>query len=309
MSHSSWDEDHQDLTAIWDGAEENGERVDEACIILLYPTELSHHRRTTLSRDVYLVGREGGVDLALDRSTVSRLHAELRCDDRGNWWVLDQESTNGTFLNERRIEQEKLTDGDQIRFGEVIFKFLTGDNVETAYHEEIYRMAINDGLTGLHNKRYLLDFLEREMASAQRHQRPLTLVMMDVDHFKRINDQRGHLAGDAVLREIARRIKPRMRREELFARYGGEEFAAVLTMTPLAGGVRFAEQIRRLISDEPFLFEDGRFPVTMSLGVATMYNEPNANSDALIKRADDQLYEAKGRGRNQVVPNPQDHTT
>ncbi|MDH3639889.1 MAG: GGDEF domain-containing protein [Gammaproteobacteria bacterium] len=305
MSSNGWD-DNQDHTVLWSGTDVPEGDAEEACLILLHPPGLIRHRRTTLRRDSYLAGRDAGCDLVLDLSTISRLHSELVRDDHGHWWVHDRKSTNGTFVNESRVERECLTDGDQIRFGEVIFKFLTGDNIESAYHEEIYRLAIKDGLTGVHNKRYLLDFLEREIAGALRHQQPLTLVMMDVDRFKRINDQRGHLAGDAVLKEIAHRIQPRMRREELFARYGGEEFAAVLTMTPLEGGVRFAEQLRRLVSEEQFIFENARFPVTMSFGVATMQDEPDINSETLIKRADIQLYKAKHNGRNQVLPDLQE---
>ncbi|MDH3217516.1 MAG: GGDEF domain-containing protein [Candidatus Krumholzibacteria bacterium] len=301
MSSNGWEE-NQDHTVLWSGTDEPETGVEEACMILLHPPDLIRHRRTTLRRDSYLAGRDIHCDLALDLSTISRLHAELVRDDQGHWWVQDRKSTNGTFVNERRVKRERLSDGDQIRFGEVIFKFLTGDNIESAYHEEIYRLAIQDGLTGVHNKRYLLDFLEREIAGALRHQQPLTLVIMDVDHFKRVNDQRGHLAGDAVLKEIARRIEPRMRREELFARYGGEEFAAVLTMTPLEGGIRFAEQLRRLVADEQFIFENARFPITMSFGVATMQDEQDITREALIKRADAQLYKAKHGGRNRVCP-------
>ncbi len=301
MSRDGWDS-NQDHTVLWAGNDQPENGAEEACVILLHPPNLIRHRRITLRRDNYVAGRDNQCDLALDLSTISRLHAELVRDDHGHWWVHDQKSTNGTFVNDRRVERERLTDGDQIRFGEVIFKFLTGDNIESAYHEEIYRLAIKDGLTGVHNKRYLLDFLEREMAGAVRHQQPLTLVLMDVDRFKRINDQRGHLAGDAVLKEIARRIQPRMRREELFARYGGEEFAAVLTMTPLAGGIRFAEQLRRLIAGEQFIFENARFPVTMSFGVATTQDEQDITSVELIKRADAELYKAKHSGRNRVSP-------
>ncbi len=300
MSRDGWE--NQDHTVLFSGTGEPEYEGDEACVILLHPADLIRQRRITLRRDSYIVGRDTSCNLSLDLNTISRLHAELVRDDHGHWSVHDHNSTNGTFVNDRRVARERLTDGDQIRFGEVIFKFLTGDNIESAYHEEIYRLAIKDGLTGVHNKRYLLDFLEREMAGALRHQQPLSLVLMDIDHFKRINDQRGHLAGDAVLKEIARRIQSRIRREELFARYGGEEFAAVLTMTPLEGAIRFAEQLRRMVADEQFIFDNARFPVTASLGVATTQGEPDMTSEALIKRADAQLYTAKRSGRNRVEP-------
>ncbi len=273
----------------------------QACIILLHPPGPDIGRRTPLEGQSYVFGREADADLVIARNSVSRRHAQLARDDNG-WFVEDLGSTNGSFVNEERVQRQYLRDGDQLRFGDTIFKFLSGTNVEAAYHEEIYRMTIVDGLTGVHNKRYFLDFLEREIASCHRHGHPISLVMFDLDHFKSVNDERGHLAGDAVLKEMSARIKGRIRREDLFARYGGEEFAAVLTVTPLDGAIRFAEQVRGLIADTPFEFEGERFAVTVSAGVATVHGETEIDAEALIKRADDNLYEAKRRGRNCSVP-------
>ena len=163
-------------------------------------------------------------------------------------------------------------------------------------------MTILDGLTGVHNKRYFLEFLEREIAVCQRHGHPLTLVMFDVDHFKRINDTHGHLAGDAVLKDLTARIRPRIRREDLFARYGGEEFACVLPSTALPGGVVFAEQLRTIIEGRPCPFEDQRIAYTISIGVTTLHRETGVDTASLIRRADENLYAAKRTGRNRVVP-------
>jgi len=232
---------------------------------------------------------------------VSRQHSTLSVDDAGDWWLSDLGSTNGTFINEEKIDRRKLADGDQIRFGDAIFKFLSGQNIESAYHEEIYRMTILDGLTGIHNKRYFLEFLEREIAVASRHRHPLALVMFDVDHFKKVNDQRGHLAGDAVLKELCNRIKARVRREDLFARYGGEEFAFVLCSTGLEGGILLAEQLRVLIAEKPATFDGESIPFTISLGVAAV-ESTTKDAASLIKAADERLYEAKRGGRNRVVP-------
>src|SRR2546421_13129235 len=115
----------------------------------------------------------------------------------------------------------KLKDGDYLRVGNWIFRYLTGGNVEAEYHEEIYRLAIIDALTGIHNKRYLSEFLDREVARSIRHGRPLAVVLFDIDHFKTINDTMGHLGGDFLLRELVARLKGKVRREDLFARYGG----------------------------------------------------------------------------------------
>ncbi len=276
----------------------------EACLIVLHPPGPEIGRRTPLVRNEYVVGRDADADLVISRSAVSRQHARIECDGDGVWWAIDLGSTNGTFVNEQRIKRSRLADRDQIRFGDAIVKFLSGANVESAYHEEIYRMTILDGLTGIHNKRYLLEFLERELAGAKRHGHPLSLVMFDLDFFKQVNDQHGHLAGDHVLKEVASRIRGRIRREDLFARYGGEEFAVVLASTGLDGAVTMAEHLRRLVSDRPVIFDGNPLAVTVSLGVACADGEPNVDVDGLIKRADDNLYAAKHAGRNRVVPPP-----
>ena len=275
----------------------------EACLVNLHPPGPDIGRRIPLTNSQYIVGRDSEAGLVVSRSSVSRNHARLFIDDEGNWWVEDLNSTNGTFVNEQRIRSQQMSDADQVRFGDAIYKFLAGTNIESAYHEAIHNMAIQDGMTGIHNKRFFMEFLEREIAVASRHGHPLTLVMFDVDHFKKVNDSFGHLAGDAVLKDLSMRIRPRIRREDLFARYGGEEFACVLPSTPLPGGIVFADQLRSLVETKPCSFEDKQIPFTISLGVTTLHRETGVDPAGLIKRADDNLYAAKRGGRNRVVPN------
>jgi len=274
----------------------------DACLVNLHPPGPDIGRRIPLVNSQYIVGRDSDAGLVVSRSSVSRSHARLYIDDDGNWWVEDLNSTNGTFVNEQRIRAQLLSDSDQVRFGDAIYKFLSGSNIESAYHEAIHNMAIQDGMTGIHNKRFFMEFLEREIAVASRHGHPLTLVMFDVDHFKKVNDSHGHLAGDAVLKDLSQRIRPRIRREDLFARYGGEEFACVLPSTALPGGIVFAEHLRTLIEERPTAFEDKVIPFTISLGVTTLHRENGVDPAALIKRADENLYSAKRGGRNRVVP-------
>ena len=278
----------------------------DACLVNLHPPGPDIGRRIPLLDRQYIVGRDSEAGFVVSRSSVSRQHARLYGDDDGQWWVEDLNSTNGTFVNEVRIKHQRLTDSDQVRFGDAIYKFLSGSNIESAYHEAIHNMAIQDGMTGIHNKRYFLEFLEREIAVATRHGHPLTLVMFDVDHFKKINDTFGHLAGDAVLKDLAGRIRPRIRREDLFARYGGEEFACVLPSTALGGGIVFGEHLRTIIEERPCCFEDKQINFTISVGVTTMHRETGVDPQTLIKRADENLYAAKRGGRNRVVPSLQD---
>jgi two-component system, cell cycle response regulator len=157
-----------------------------------------------------------------------------------------------------------------------------------------------DGLTQISNKRFFVETLEREIARAHRYQRALSLVMFDLDHFKKINDTYGHLAGDYVLKQLASAVKLKIRREDLFARYGGEEFAIVLPEIPLAAALTFAEKVRQLVEHQEFRFENTPIDVTISMGVAGV-SENVREVDALVKLADDRLYAAKAAGRNQVL--------
>jgi two-component system cell cycle response regulator len=287
-------------------ADEKKPPTGDACLVNLHPPGPDIGKRVPLLNAQYIVGRDSEAAFVVSRSSVSRQHARLYLDSNGAWWVEDLNSTNGTFVNETRVKSSILTDADQVRFGDAIYKFLSGSNIESAYHEAIHNMAIQDGMTGIHNKRYFVEFLEREIAVCVRHGHPLTLVMFDVDHFKKVNDTSGHLAGDAVLKDLTSRIKPRIRREDLFARYGGEEFACVLPSTALPGGIVFAEHLRTLIEERPTRFDNQDISFTISLGVTTLHRETGVDPSMLIQRADENLYTAKRSGRNKVVPSLQD---
>jgi diguanylate cyclase (GGDEF)-like protein len=196
------------------------------------------------------------------------------------------------------VREAILRTNDRTKIGPTILKYLSGADAEAKYHEEIYRMTIVDGLTQIHNKRYLFESLEREIIRARRHDRPLSLLMFDIDFFKRINDHYGHLAGDYVLRELSDVVQSRIRRDEVFARYGGEEFVIVLPETPMDGASALAENVREKVAGHPFAFQGESIPVTISIGCALV--RENDTATELIQRADEKLYEAKRGGRNRV---------
>src|SRR5258706_9073520 len=264
---------------------------EEAVLVLIYPPGSELGKRYELAGTAEVViGRGADCDIQVDRDSVSRRHAKV-VRERDTWQVADLGSTNGSYVNDSQITQCSLRDGDLLKIGNAIFKFLVGGNIESSYHEEIYRMTIVDGLTQVYNKRYFIENLEKEIPRCTRHQRPLSLLMFDIDHFKKINDDHGHLTGDFVLRELARRVKTRVRKEEVFARYGGEEFAVVLPETSREQAAKVGEDIRRLVAADSFDFEGDHIVVTISVGVGTTANEIAA--DAFIKVADDNLYKAK----------------
>jgi two-component system cell cycle response regulator len=273
----------------------------DACLVKIYPPGPGMGARFLLADRPVVIGRGNDCDIRLNDHSVSRIHARVELTS-GGFRASDLQSTNGTFINDQPAANSGLSDGDYLRVGSSIFRFLSGGNVEAEYHEEIYRLAISDALTEVHNHRYLIEFLEREVARSVRHHRPLALVLIDIDFFKAINDQLGHLAGDYALRELAGIVKTSVRKEELFARYGGEEFALVLPETPLDEARNAAERLRAAVEAHPFRYDDQPFSLTISLGgtVTEGDNESLTPSD-LIREADARLYQAKRDGRNRVV--------
>ena len=269
------------------------------CLVVIYTAEPGLlGKRFVLDRSPLRVGRGADNHIVLEGDSVSRRHAHFERRTSA-WYAVDDGSTNGTYLNEEQIAREALlTNGDRIKVGPSILKFLSGADAEAKYHEEIYRMTIVDGLTQIHNKRYLFEALEKELIRARRYERDLSVLMFDIDFFKRINDQYGHLAGDHVLRELARIVQDRIRRDEVFARYGGEEFVIVLPETSLAGAVALAENLRERVGSHGFSFQGEQIPVTISIGCALLQDDKAATD--LIQRADEKLYQAKRSGRNRV---------
>jgi two-component system cell cycle response regulator len=271
-----------------------------ACLVHIYPTGQGMGARYELGDKPLVLGRGTDCEIRINDHSVSRRHARIEPGEDG-YRTVDLQSTNGTFVNDVAAAMQKLKDGDYLRVGNCIYRFLAGGNVESEYHEEIYRLTIVDALTDSHNKRYLMEFLDRELARSARYQRPLSLILFDIDLFKMVNDDHGHLAGDFTLRELAARVKAVVRKEELFARYGGEEFVIVLPECTLEGAARVAERIRGLIAEHVFFFEGRSFRVTISAGVAATSGDETLMPHDLIREADINLHKAKHSGRNRVV--------
>ena len=287
------------VTQVFQGPQpEQGSGND--CLVVIYTAEPGLlGKRFVLDRSPLRVGRGTDNHIVLEGDSVSRRHAHY--ERRNNeWYIVDDGSTNGTYLNEEQIARDAvLGNGDRIKVGPTILKFMSWIDAEAKYHEEIYKMTIVDGLTQIHNKRYLFEALEKELIRARRYERELSLAIFDIDFFKRINDQFGHLAGDHVLRELARVVQDRIRRDEVFARYGGEEFVIVLPETGLSGALALAENLRQRVETSVFMFQGERIPVTISVGCSQLSKDDRTGPD-VIQRADEKLYEAKRGGRNRV---------
>ena len=252
-----------------------------------------------------LIGREGGgsADLTFQDQSISRKHAKIT--KNGNIvTITDVGSSNGTFINNKRINANqpiRLEKEDLIKLGSTIVKFLPAGELEAVMHENLINDAHRDGLTGIYNKAYLLGAIAAEFKRAQGLGTAFSIVFFDLDHFKKVNDTYGHDAGDYVLKTFCSLVASHfVQDKEIFARYGGEEFVLLLpAVEGSAANVR-ADKIRTLIEGYPFVYEGVRLKITTSLGVAQMTGE-TLNHDALLKKADENLYKAKSGGRNCVV--------
>lgn len=252
-----------------------------------------------------LIGRSRKADLFLDDEGISRTHAEVILHSDGRAEVRDCGSTNGTWLGADRLSDKPtpLSEGDKIRLSnDVVLRYDLQDRIEQGVLQHLYDAAVRDGLTGAYNQRHFTERLEQEHAWSRRGQTPLSLILLDLDHFKQVNDTYGHDAGDAVLRNIAHRIDRHLRKGEIFARYGGEEFVVLMRDAKLDAAVKAAERIRALIAADPVPFGGHNIRVTVSIGVASTSQGGFENAHALFARADHQLYNAKRAGRNRVSP-------
>jgi two-component system cell cycle response regulator len=249
------------------------------------------------------LGRAEECTIPLADARLSRVHAKIQCKG-GVWLITDEGSTNGTFVNGTRVEKySALEDGARILLGGTVsarFTFVTVD--EERALQRVYDAAMRDGLTELYNRKALEERLASEWAFAARHRTPLSIVWLDVDNFKTINDRYGHLTGDAVLCEVARRLLAAVRTEDVAGRYGGEEFLVVARDIDLGKATQLAERLRKTLSAEPFVHEANRIDVTASFGVASVACcGDDRKLRTLLEIADSRLYAAKRNGRNCVV--------
>ena len=276
----------------------NANQKLESCLVLLTGPEIG--KRIPFTNEKIAVGRDSACQISLRESSVSRHHAEIvQKNDEAQ--VHDLGSTNGTYVNDALITKATLRDGDIVKFGRVIFKYLSGTNIENAYHQEIYRLTTTDPMTQLYNRRFFMDSLDREISRSRRYKHSMALLMIDLDHFKHINDTYGHLAGDHVLKMVGRSLERSLRREDILCRYGGEEFAALLPETGREIAIEVAERLREAVSKRAYTFDGFPIPVTVSIGVAGLNPTDDKIGQTLLRRADDRLLEAKKQGRNQSI--------
>ena len=248
-----------------------------------------------------VVGRNPDCTIPLDFQGISRQHFKVNVDGSDNVTVTDLGSSNGTYLNNQKLaEPNPLKKGDMVKIGSIALKFLPKGDTERLTYDKLHQEANTDGLTKCYNKMYFNGKLDLEVKKSKVTGNPLSLVIFDLDHFKHLNDNYGHDAGDYVLKELAQLLRDNgIRKGDVFARYGGEEFVVLLPKTNLKQAFEISERLRKLIENFQFVYDNKRLPVTASIGVADYRQGVNTGTD-LFKRADSAVYKSKEGGRNQV---------
>ncbi|MFO0659956.1 MAG: GGDEF domain-containing protein [Polyangiaceae bacterium] len=249
-----------------------------------------------------VLGRSKDCNCRLDDASLSRTHAQI-IRQLDTFVLEDLQSRNGTYRNDERVERARLRDGDRIRLGiEALFRFQIVDEQEEQVLRRVYESSVLDGLTGVHNRKYLDERMYAEAAFALRHNGMLSLIMIDIDHFKRVNDTYGHPVGDSVLRSLTSALRQALRSEDVLARYGGEELAVLVRGIDHASACRLGERLREVIEQCVVQHEEIALKITASLGVASLSEcDPARTPSALVALADERLYQAKQSGRNRVV--------
>jgi diguanylate cyclase (GGDEF)-like protein len=294
---TNWD----DITRVQDtppGTVKTSTSRDHAYLIVLAGSAMGEMFK--LSRKQTVIGRGQNAHIRMMDEGVSREHCEIQTE--GDSMILhDLGSTNGTFCRGARIDRHILEDGDKILVGSsTVLKFTYHDSLDEVFQRQMYESALRDDLTKTFNKKYFTDRLESEFAYAMRTKADLSLVVLDLDHFKTVNDTYGHPVGDQVLADLAQVVATLIRAEDIFARVGGEEFAVICRGTDAAQVQAVAERMRQAVAGHMFTNESTPIPMTISAGVASIPEPRITDAQAFIAAADQALYEAKRTGRNRV---------
>ncbi len=287
-----------DATRVRPPLDDAAPRGGEASLVFVEGEALLGVRVSLAAGAEVVLGRDPACTVPLPAEDVSRRHARIAPDGDGHA-VTDLGSTNGTWVNGVQVETRRLAAGDRIRVGAFVVAYVAVGDPAGRHLEDLARLAREDALTRLPNRRAFDEALSREVARAERSGVPLAAVVLDVDHFKRVNDAHGHAAGDAVLAAVAARASAALRAGDLFARLGGEEFGVLLPGADLAAAAEAAERIRAAVGGAPIAAGGRSLVVTVSLGCAAL--DPGEAGWTLVARADARLYAAKAAGRDRVA--------
>lgn len=297
-SEVSRDPHWMEQTMGYEGEEDT--HIEKTTPYLMMYAEKNLGRRLDLTEAKITIGRSPEADIVIDDKRISKVHCTVQYS-KGSIIVEDNNSTNGTYLNGQRIDKASVTASSLLQMGGTVMKIEFKNKSEVDYEDELLKKATTDALTGIANRHYFMNRAREELAYAKRTNILVGLVMMDLDHFKAVNDTYGHQAGDYVLSQFASLVLRKIRSEDLFGRYGGEEFVILMRgeMEP-PGAMQFCERIRKTVEEFKFIFNDKHIPVTCSMGLCLKNGGDVKSMDELVQVADKALYKAKAAGRNRI---------
>lgn len=250
-----------------------------------------------------MIGRHVSCAVRLSDPAVSRRHAIIESTQSGAYRIRDRESRNGLFVDGQRVPAHLLSDGDQIQLSSAtVVRARIRSADETKLIDELQRAASMDSLTSVANRRHLMSRLTEELSFAWRHRAPVSLLMIDLDRFKEVNDQLGHHTGDSVLRKVATLLRTSIRTEDVLGRYGGDEFVIIARGYGIEGGSQFAERLCRIARERIVSARGSEVTVTLSIGLVACedpdFDEDRPDPMEILARADAALYARKHAGRD-----------
>jgi diguanylate cyclase (GGDEF)-like protein len=273
-------------------------------LVIVAGSEVDFGRHFVLEREEATIGRGDGCDIVVRDAKASKAHCAVAVllGSRGveRIEIRDLETTNGTFVNNERVSRATLMAGDKVRVGDTVLQLRYGDGIEREYHSRLFQLAARDALTGLYNKRFIANELDNQARIARRSGRPLSVILVDLDDFKQVNDRFGHLAGDEYLAGFAGLLARTLREQDIAGRVGGEEFLVVLPETAVEGALQLAERIRQCAAEFVLARGGEDIRATVSAGVC-QYERGMRDVKELLDLADRAMYEAKKAEKNKVM--------
>ena len=288
-------------TPLYQTIQEQTQSLYSCMVCLLGPEELLG-QSWPINKEQITVGRSRKCDICIRDPSLSKKHLIIYRKANNKIWVEDQKSTNGTLVNEDKLKANilvELKDNHKVTLGKTILRFLDKDNPEIISVQENFEKAFQDSLTEVGNRFALESRAPALFKQSRQYLVPLSLIVFDIDYFKKVNDTYGHLAGDFVLKEVVRVVKPCFRSKDLFARSGGEEFC-IMIQSQKQRAESAIEKARQKVEKHLFQYKEQKIQVTISAGVSSR-QKTDKEWKALYERADKKLYKAKTTGRNKVL--------
>lgn len=267
---------------------------------IIYPQ--THCKCYELKDKPLIIGRGDDVDIQLNDDLISRNHCKINVIN-DQLTVEDLGSTNGTLIDGKPISFQMLQFDERLQVGPYVMKIEHKAPYEVQYEQNLFTAATTDGLTGLLNRGCFNELSVQQLKICSSEQQQFSLVMLDIDHFKQINDSFGHPAGDLVIKTIASVLNKNKRCNDLIGRYGGEEFIMLLPNTSSQEAAAFCERIRSNIENLIISYDEHQISVTISIGIISLTTGTEKTMETLIEMSDQCLYQAKNQGRNQVIQN------